>query len=127
MSMNSDLPINVSEYVHDRESEDAEALVAVFDRNGNYLYASDNHLEAVGYAADELTQLNLAQLVIKSDHHAAWVLRTISVLYIHPLQFSSRLMAKSGVVVPVAGTLAHQQDERRERYFITCVRVQDSA
>jgi PAS domain S-box-containing protein len=122
--MTPGLPPSIQELADRLANDDAEVLVAVFDRYGNYLLASDNHLQAVGYTAAELVEMNLAQLVIKDDHRAAWVLRTISVFYTRPMHFASRLVAKSGAVIKVAGTLTHVQDAKGDRYFITSVRVQ---
>ena len=121
--MEPHLPPQVTQYVAELESKDSGALVAVFDRNGYYLYATPNHQQAVGYAPGELLGMNLAQVVDRSEHHAAWVLRTISVLYTKPIHFSSRLAAKSGELIPISGTLRHIHDPHSDRYFVTCVNV----
>ena len=120
--MKEGLPARVAEYLERLESDDPEALTAVLDRNGYYLYASPNHDRAVGYTADELETMNLAQVVDLPFHHAAWVLRTIVVLTSKPIPFSSRLVTKSGVRVRIAGTLAHMNVPEKGLYFITSAR-----
>lgn len=119
--MKTDLPGKVLEYVERLELEHATALVAVFDRHGFYLYASPNHEAALGYTADELMGMHLSQTVEPSKHHAAWVLRTISVLYSQPLPFSTRLVGKNGDLVAISGTVRHLRDTTGDLYFVTCV------
>ena len=116
--MAASLPPQIVEYVQQLESGDSEALVAVFDIHGYYLYASPNHKQVLGYTADELLKMHLSQLVDKSEHHAAWVLRTISVFYTKPVHFSTRLVAKSGNVIGIAGTMRHMRQDGY-RYFVT--------
>ncbi|HEY2003733.1 MAG TPA: PAS domain S-box protein [Candidatus Saccharimonadia bacterium] len=118
--MKADLPPKILGYIERLESDHSEALVAAFDRNGYYLYASPNHEAVIGFTAEELTSMHLSQTIEKSQHHAAWVLRTISVLYPEPLRFSTRLVAKSGAIIPISGTLRHLRDTGGDRYFISC-------
>jgi len=117
------LPVQVTNYIEELESTDPEALVAVFDRNGYYLYATPNHDSAIGFTPEVLLRMNLTEIIDKRDHHAAWVLRTISVLYAKPIPFSSRLVAKSGDLVPISGTLRHISVPGGEMYFVSFVRV----
>ncbi|MDF2461540.1 MAG: hypothetical protein K0S68_943, partial [Candidatus Saccharibacteria bacterium] len=86
------LPSFVMSHVKELESKDAEAVIAVFDATGYYLFASRNHTEAIGYSPEELLTMHLSQVVDPAEHHPAWVLRTISVFYSGPLKFSSRLI-----------------------------------
>jgi PAS domain S-box-containing protein len=113
------LPIPVAEYVEQLESEESEALVAAFDRYGYYLYASSNHNRVIGFTATELEGMNLAQIIDQPFHHAAWVLRTISVIYAKPVPFSSRLVSKTGGLVRISGTLLHISTPEGERYFVS--------
>jgi PAS domain S-box-containing protein len=113
------LPAEVAKYVAELESKDAGALVAAFDSDGYYLYASPNHEQALGYATDELLRMHLSHAVHWREHHAAWVLRTIAVFYARQIPFSSRLVAKSGKLVPIAGTLHHLRLSEHKMYFIT--------
>jgi PAS domain S-box-containing protein len=115
-------PPSIVEYVKELESKDAGILVAVFDRDGYYLYASANHEPALGYTAEELLNMHLSQVVDKAEHRAAWVLRTIAVFYTRPIPFSTRLVSKSEKLVPITGTLSHLRDSRGEMYFITSVK-----
>jgi len=118
-----DLPIVVTNQVKQLESQDPQALVAVFDAYGDYLYASATHEGALGYTSAELLDMHLAEVVDPAEHRGAYVLRTISVFYTRPIPFSSRLIAKSGARVPVSGTLRHIRADSGVRYFITCVRA----
>jgi len=117
------LPQKVLKCVASLESADSGALVAAFDKDGFYVYASANHLEAVGYSDDELLKIHLSEIVDKSYHHAAWVLRTVSVFYANPIRFSTRIVAKSGDLVQIAGTLRHIREPREPMYFVTCTKV----
>lgn len=120
--MGDHLPRQIVEYVMECESKDPQALVAIFDRDGYYLYATANHQPALGYSASELTSMHLSEVVDPPLHHAAWVLRTVSVFYTKPIHFSSRLVAKSGKLVHVSGTLRHIHEPGNDRYFVTCVK-----
>jgi len=117
--MAQSLPSQVVEYIEELESQDSEALVAAFDRNGYYLYATPNHDQVIGFTANDLLSKNLAQIVDQAEHHAAWVLRTISVFYSKPIPFSSRLVAKSGARIRVSGTLRHIAGSKGEMFFVT--------
>lgn len=121
-NMPPDLPPHILAYVESLEASDEQALVAVFDRDGYYLYASANHEQILDYTADELLRLHLSQVVEESQHHAAWVLRTVSVFHTKPLPFSTRLVAKSGQLVPISGILRHIHRPGGERYFVTVVK-----
>jgi PAS domain S-box-containing protein len=116
-------PPSILKRATDLESKDPRNVVAIFDRDGYYLYASANHDQALGYTPDELTQMHLSTIVHKPDHHAAWVLRTIVALSPKPIHFSSRLVAKSGSLVHVSGDLRHVREPHGEMYFITCVKI----
>jgi PAS domain S-box-containing protein len=119
-NMPPELPPQIELLVGHLESQDPEALVAVFDRDGFYLYASPNHEPAIGYTEAELITMHLSQTVDSSLHHAAWVLRTISVFSSKPIHFSSLLVAKSGRPVRIAGTLQHVRTTAKdERFFVT--------
>jgi PAS domain S-box-containing protein len=120
--MTAGLPRQIVEYVEELESDDASAMVAVFDADGYYLYASPNHEQALGFTSQDLLSKHLSQTVDKQEHHAAWVLRTISVFHTRPMKFSSHLVAKSGELIHVAGTLRHMREPRRPMYFVTCVK-----
>jgi PAS domain S-box-containing protein len=117
------LPPSIVSEVQKLASEGDDQVIAVFDANGFYLYASPNHKEAIGYTEEELLEMHLSQVVDKPEHHNAWVLRTISVFYSGPMSFSSYLSRKSGERVKVAGTLRHFRVPGGVRYFITCVRT----
>ena len=119
--MTDGLPPKVQAYVSELESLDPEALVAVFDRDGYYLYASPNHRSSLGYTSGELQSMHLSQVVVVSDHHAAWVLRTVAVFRSRPIPFSSRLVSKAGELVRVSGTLLHLRTSELDRYFVTSV------
>jgi PAS domain S-box-containing protein len=120
--MSAGLPPPVIEYVRELEFQDAGALVAVFDKDGYYLYASPNHEHALGYTAQELESMHLSDTVHRPHHHAAWVLRTVAVLHAKPMRFSSTLVSRTGELVPVSGTLRHMRERGGEMHFITFVR-----
>ena len=117
-----DLPADILDLVTELESQDPQALVAVLDAYGFYLYASPNHLPAMGYSSAELLDAHLSQIVHRAEHRAAYVLRTISVFYTRPLQFSSRIVSKDGDRINITGTLRHYRDESGARYFITSIK-----
>ena len=117
------MPRHITAYVQELESNDPQALLAIFDRDGYYLYATPNHEQAIGYTTQELTSMHLSQTVDPPLHHAAWVLRTVSVLYTKPIQFSSRLVTKSGEIVHISGNLRHLHEPGSDRYFVTSVRL----
>jgi PAS domain S-box-containing protein len=119
--MNS-LPPAIASVARDLEARDAEAIVAVFDEFGHYLYASPNHQDALGYTQAELELMHLSDVVEKAEHRAAYVLRTIIVFYSRPIRFSSHLVSKAGELVEVSGTLRHTRDQGT-MYFLTSVRV----
>ncbi len=119
--MTKGLPPSVVKYVKELESEDPGILVAVFDKDGYYLYASPNHEQVLGYTPEYLLTRHLSRIVDPREHRAAWLLRTLAVFYTRPIQFSTRLVAKSGERVHVAGTLRHLRGPHNEMYFITSV------
>lgn len=118
------LPSSIMAQIQQLESQDPQALVAVFDAFGYYLYASAGHEQVLGYTAEELLKSHLSKIVDLPEHHAAYVLRTISVFYRRPIPFSSRLVAKSGTLIPVAGTLQHFRAPNGVRYFLTSVLIE---
>jgi hypothetical protein len=121
------LPVQISDYIAQLESQDPAALVAAFDRYGFYLYATPNHEPVIGYSAADLLTMNLTQVINQPEHHAAWVLRTISVLYSKPIPFSTKLVAKPGHLVRISGTLRHISVPEGGMYFVSSVKVMASA
>ena len=118
----SHLPALITEHIQRLESADPEALIAVFDEYGNYLYVSPNHELATGYTIDELLSMHLSQTLHPTDHNAAYVLRTISVFYPRPIPFSGRVITKSGAHVKISGTIQHRRSPEGTMYFVSSVR-----
>lgn len=108
--------------IQDRADElvvaNPKSMIAIFDHDGRYLFASESHREQLGYEPAELLKMNLMQVIAPADMSHVHLAFGDAVLRGNSIEIGTGMLSKSGHIVQTRGSAENVEDPVSHQMYI---------